>query len=51
MNSTDLTRQINELQKERVQLERRLQHVQDTINALMAMRRSAQAMEGSARVH
>ncbi len=45
MNSTDFNSQINELQLERVNLERRLQHVNDSITALMAMRKSAEATE------
>ena len=45
MDNTDFNGQINELQRERVLLERRLQHVKDSITALLAMRRSAEAVE------
>ena len=45
MNTNEFNRQISELQLERVKLERRLQHVQESINALIAMRRSADAIE------
>ena len=43
MNSSEFNRQIHELQLERVKLERRLQHVEDTIKALMAMSKSSEA--------
>ncbi len=43
MNTNEFNRQISELQLERVKLERRLQHVQDSITALMAMSKSAEA--------
>jgi len=45
MSNTEFNSQISELQLERVKLERRLQHVQDSITALMAMRKSAEAVE------
>ncbi len=45
MENTDFNSQITELQHERVLLERRLQHVKDSITALMAMRKSAEAVE------
>ena len=45
MNTNEFNRQISELQLETVKLERRLQHIQDSINALIAMRRSADAIE------
>jgi len=45
MNTNEFNRQISELQIERVKLERRLQHVQDSITALIAMRKSAEAVE------
>ncbi len=43
MNTNEFNRQISELQLERVRLERRLQHVQDSITALIAMRQSSEA--------
>ena len=45
MNNTEFNNQISELQFERVLLGRRLQHVKDSITALMAMRKSAEAVE------
>ena len=43
MSNTEFNNQISELQLERVKLERRLQHVQDSITALMAMSKSSEA--------
>jgi len=45
MSSSEFNRQIHELQLERVRLERRLQHVQDSITALMAMQKSSEATD------
>ncbi len=45
MNSSEFNRQIHELQLERVKLERRLRHVQDSITALMAMSKGSEVIE------
>ena len=45
MDSKAFNDQIHELRKERVKLERRLQHVEDTIKALMAMQKSLEAAD------
>lgn len=45
MNDHTFNTQINELRIERVKLENRLQQVEDTIKALMAMQQSSYATE------
>ena len=45
MYSNTFNDQINELRMERVKLENRLQHVEDTIKALMAMQKSSEATD------
>lgn len=45
MDNDAFNAQINELRAERVKLENRLQHVEDTIKALMAMQQSSYATE------
>ena len=45
MDSDTFNAQLQELRTERVRLENRLQHVEDTIKALMAMQKSSEATD------
>ena len=45
MNRVQINTELNQLREERGRLETRLQHVQSCMNALMAMRKSLEALE------